>query len=748
MVTDGPSDWANEVTLSLSNNLKSLGGSEFTFLVKVGDTQSSATPVGDANQVLDKALSDPNIEIVVSLGVITSNIASNRKPSKPLIASSVIAPADQGFPMTAEGTSGVANLHYLVTNVDLGAELQKFQQVTRAKHIAILVEGKIAKAVPSVASTIQQTTQSLEFKVTPVPIENGNLGSVVKMLPNDVDAVFALPLLSASRTERKALIDALNGLSVPTFSTMGRGDVVAGFLMGTSILPSPDHLARQLAIDIRDIALGRSAGDLKVSMDVRDRLVVNFETARSIGYAVPYTLVFEADAINVLPIGGRVVSLASAINESMERNLSVAIAIEDLRSAEDDTRIARSSLLPQLNAKANLDARDRDLVGTGPTRTASAGISFSQSLYSERNRSNLASFQHFEAAQEASLETTRLDIIQSTAQAYLNVLVTNTERKIQTDNLRLTRANLERARFRQEVGSGNRADVYRFETELGNALQSVSRAVNSYQQAAHSLNRLLHRPISELFQTSETGLDDPSIFGDDRLNLFVSSPDRVKVFAEFLTDKALDNAPELVSLDEQIRAQERLVLAAQRKRYVPDVDLVGGVDRTLDDKGAQFPTNFDEDWNVGIQLSIPIYQGSRISSEESQSQVALRRLHLLRQQTHDAIETDVRNSVSQASSSRLNIEFAERSASAAEKNLELVTDAYDRGQVGYIDLIDAQNSLLVTRLSAANATFTHLIDLMSLQRAIGFFDYNVSSDQEDAWFGELNEFAQHYRTRP
>lgn len=574
------------------------------------------------------------------------------------------------------------------------------------------------------------------------------MDALVQGFPSGIDALFILPQSRMGDTQRQALIQALTERQLPTYTTMGRGDIKSGYLMGTSLMPAPDQLARQLAVDIRDIALGRSAGSLPVTFSVKDRLVLNLRAARAIGYEPPFTLLSEAEVINELPAEGRILSLTSAVDESLKRNLSVAIANKELRSAEDDTRIARSSLLPQLATGLDFDAKDRDLVGTGSTGLTTARLSLSQSIYSESAHSSYTSRKYYEQAQVATLESTQLDVIQDTAQAYFNVLVTRTELDIQRDNVKLTQANLERAQFRYEVGSSNRSEVHRFETALGTALQALSNAQSSYQRATNTLNQVLNRPIEEPFQTQEPNLSDPIIFGDARLESFLSSHRRVAIFRDFLAELSIENAPELASLRHQISAQERILLAAKRKRYVPDVDLVGSAGRVLDDYGEQININRDEDWSVGVYFTLPLYQGSRISAEKNQAHTELLRLRLIYKQTADSIEANARNSVVQAGASRLNIGFAQDSAVAAEKTLSLVTDSYVRGTAGYIDLIDAQNALLNARLSASNSEYQHLIDLIALQRAIGFFDFYVAVDQEEAWFNALDEYAKSHGMQP
>ena len=698
-----------------------------------------------AKAAIQRYLKDSKADIIIALGVLSSSVAPELKLKlqKPLIAATVIDAKQQGFSVTELGTSSMHNLHYIPSNIDLLTELKRFQKATNASHMGMLVDGNIVSAIPVVSENFENMTSQLDFKLSLIEWSAGDAQALVKKLPASLDALFLLPQ-SRYDTQRKAFIDMLIAKKMPTFTTMGRSEVEAGFLMGVGIIPAPKQLARQLALDVRDIALGRRAEDLRVGLQVKDRLALNQKTAKAIGYEVPFSIFSEADIVSPLSEDGRVLTLASAVEESLKRNLNIAIAKEDFDSTRQDTRIARSSLLPQVKGNLSLDAHDRDLVGSGATRSTSAGLSLSQTLYSESSLSQHTANKYLEQAQEASFSQTRLDVIQQTLEAYLRLLVAKTELNIQRDNLKLTRANLERATFRYEVGSTDRSEILRFETELNNGLQSVSNAQSAYQQAKHALNRILHRPIEETVQTREPSLDDQKVFGDKRLDAFISSPGKLKIFRNFLAEQSLKNAPELDSLASQIKAQERLLLAAKRKRYVPDVNLVGSVDRTLDDHGAQIPANHDEDWTIGLQLSLPLYQGGRISAEKAQANTQLRRLQLIHKQMKDTIEATARNSVAKAGASHRNIAYAQAAEKAAEKTLNLVTDSYVRGATNYIDLIDAQNAFLVARLSAANAIYQHLLDLSVLQRAIGFFDFSVSPEQADAWFAALNAYALTY----
>ena len=142
-----------------------------------------------------------------------------------------------------------------------------------------------------------------------------------------------------------------------------------------------------------------------------------------------------------------------------------------------------------------------------------------------------------------------------------------------------------------------------------------------------------------------------------------------------------------------------------------------------------------------MQFSWTLYQGSKISAERSQSELQVNQLQFQRYQLVDQIEAQTRNAVVEAAASKINITFSIDSTLAAEKTLDLVTDSYVRGTSSYIDLIDAQSSYLNAKLASSNAMYTHLQDLIAVQRAIGFFDFYVVPEKAQQWFTQLENFA-------
>ena len=746
LINDGDSEWTRRLIQNVERELNAMADEDFVFTFTDPNTYNLNWDPSIAKTAIDHALANGNVDIVVALGVLASAPLGSYTPNKPAIAALVIDPLKQGFPISEHSSSGVNNLHYLAPTVDLVNEITRFQEVTQANHIAVIADNIIIEAVPAIESRLSELAQSQATQISVLRINQPM--DAITLLPPNTDAVFALPQIRATGSQIKALVNELQTRGIPSFTMMGENAVQQGFVVGRRLVPTPESLARQLAVDVRDIVLGRSASDLRVIVDIQERWVVNVKAARRSRFDVPFDLIINAKLINEEPPRANVITLEQAVERALKTNLSLAIAEADFQIAEANTRIVRSALLPQLTGESAWQSLDRDIAGTDPRRSTEVELSFSQSLYSESNRSEYIASRFIKDSEAAALEVSRLNTIENTAVAYFNVLLAQTELDIQRDNLNLTRANLERAEFRYRVGATDRSEVHRFETELGNDQQAVASAYSQRELAQFELNRLLRQPIMNPVRTAEPGLTDPKIFGDPRLQNYLRGPAQIERFGRFLADQSLKNSPELVSIQAQIQAQERLTLAAKRKRYTPEIDLVSGVNRVVDDHDALIDRDYDNDWSVGVQLTLPLYQGSRIAAERRQAEYELARLKLTFEQQADIVEAAALSSLSEATASRLTIDFAKASAEAALRTLSLVTDSYVRGASNYIDLIDAQSAYLAARLTSSGADFQHLQDLIELQRTIGFFDFYVSAIEEDEWFDALFEFERTFERSP
>ena len=156
----------------------------------------------------------------------------------------------------------------------------------------------------------------------------------------------------------------------------------------------------------------------------------------------------------------------------------------------------------------------------------------------------------------------------------------------------------------------------------------------------------------------------------------------------------------------------------------------------------EFPETDDTDWSVGVQIALPLYEGGARSAQVQRQIVEVKKQQLRRQDTAQKIEQRIRSTLHAAGASYPGILLSRESAQAAEKNLELVADAYAKGSVTVMTLLDAQNAAMVARLMAANANYTFVKDMLSAQRAVGMQHYFLDGPTKDRWFAKLEAFTR------
>ncbi|MBW2392609.1 MAG: TolC family protein [Deltaproteobacteria bacterium] len=446
----------------------------------------------------------------------------------------------------------------------------------------------------------------------------------------------------------------------------------------------------------------------------------------------------------------RRLSLESAVREAIAANLDLAAQNRNVAAGEQVVYEARSFLLPRIDLDAQGAVIDDDRAeqsrGLTPERSFTGSVTATQLLYDEDSWSNYSVEKKLQTSREEQRDTVELDIIRNSAVAYLDVLRAKTLERVEKDNLRLTRANLERALVRVSIGIANRSEEFRWQSEIATNRANVLFTQARTRQTENRLNRLLNRPLEEQFATIETDLRDPLlIVSDPRLFPYVDNPRNYRIYRDFVAEEGLEIAPELLGFDAAIAAQERILVNAKRAFWLPSFTAQGTVSELLAESGegkrSSSQSNLDDtDWSVGVFATFPLVEGGGKFATIKRAREELSRLRLERQATGERIDQRVRSALHQTSASFPNIGLSRSAAEASRKNLELVTDQYVRGLVSIVDLLDAQNSALRTDQDAENAVYNFLIDWMDVERAAGRFDFLMTQGEREEWFQRLQEF--------
>ncbi|MEM9533556.1 MAG: TolC family protein [Pseudomonadota bacterium] len=741
VISDGPQLQLQDVGQGILKELKDLTEGEFEIEFIPMEAEWSRESLLAA---YDQSYADPRVDLVLALGIAANQLAVSLPAyPKPTFAPIVINPQLLGAPSAGE-TSGQANLNYLADRVSFRQDFLSFQRVVPFQRAVVLTDALILQSVPDLPDLVRELGAGAQYTFLG---HDGVNHRLIDLIPADADAVLLGGLPRLPQAEFDAFLKALISRRLPAFSLISETEVEAGALASDAVRTDFARVARRNALNMQAVMLGERAGDQPIFMEGKRQLTINMETARAIGLSPRFDVLSEAVLLGAdQELTGPGLDLVGVTRLALERNLNLAASELDVALGETDVRSARANLLPQLDvAVTGALRRDNPAARFANAERSTAGsLTLSQLIYSEQAAAGYRQQRWLQRAREFGYEATRLDLIRDSAVAYLQVLRAENQLSIQQDNLNLSKSNLELARDRVRVGSSSNADIFRWEADLANARSAVLGAAAGLDQARDALSRLLDQPFNEPLKVIPVEEGAPFVVTTDEFDQLVDSPQRFRWFSELTVSNGLERAPEVLQLDAQIGAAQRDLTARKRAFWLPDFSLQAQYNDSFDASGVGSGTALDtvNDWQVGINVGLPLFAGGALRADLARSKIQLEQLYIQRQATVQIVEQTIRAAFYAATASYNNIDLSEEAARASRENLALVSDAYSQGTVNIIQLLDAQTQSLQADLNANNAVHDFLIDIMELQRASNGFDFLLSATEKDQRAQELRDYLR------
>ncbi|MDP6943158.1 MAG: hypothetical protein QF464_03330 [Myxococcota bacterium] len=254
VVADGP--WSqNDAILALfEREILALTKGEFEVRFPKEKRISADWTEPGVRAALEKTLADPDVELVLALGILGSHAAGHLEDlPKPVVAPLVIDARLQQFP-----EKGRKNLAYLTGRLDFARELEVFREVVRYEHLVCLGNRHFLEAVPQLAVGVGAVLATQKTKVDLVTVGD-DLDAALKSIPEHADAVYVAPMLHLSDADFERLVAFLRERRLPSFSVMGRSEVERGLLVGLRPADDVPRIARRVALMVQQILLGEPA---------------------------------------------------------------------------------------------------------------------------------------------------------------------------------------------------------------------------------------------------------------------------------------------------------------------------------------------------------------------------------------------------------------------------------------------------------------------------------------------------------
>jgi outer membrane protein TolC len=669
---------------------------------------------------------------VIAVGPVTSWRACRAERAIPVIA----VPTGSGvlFPSRQASCTAIRPSYSVWEALRAIAEAVPGIGTPSDRGVDVVVPVQVARSIPAAAVRVQRTGRREDVDVR-----------LVTSSPDDTEQV--------SHSDRLVLADYIGRWNTPerrswVASRVDRSLFVLAALPewveSDGALAATDRnmqrRARHAAIEIESQVIGTPPPIDRVDRVVEPRVVINRRTADRLGVTLPWDAMVQSRVVSDDGASGAATTLTQAMQQSIRSNLSLRLKRQQTEAASHEIGVARSRFMPKLGAQGRGRLVNEDLasasLGSNPEELVTASIRVQQVLFSEPAFAQFRIEKRRQAVEEFEEETVRLDAAQRAANAYLSVLEANAGVRIQRENVRVVRANLEAARSRRSAGTAGPRAVSRLETQLARAEQRLLQALGGARSAEVRFNRVLNRPLDAPLQLDRVAAVDPEPvlgvfpYGDE-----IDQPAQERAFRTFWISKARDDAPEVRAVKHLVGARNRALSSANRSFWLPEVKLEGQLSErvyeggagatggTLDLPGAavSLPTPPDRQWSVGLTASFSIFDGGVRITRRSQAETQLRAAETQEMIAELNVEQAVRMALIDLETSRAAARRALSASDAAQRTLSVTQAAYREGTATVVDVIDAQTSAVTARQDASDAAYRVLRDWIAVQRASGTF---------------------------
>lgn len=381
-------------------------------------------------------------------------------------------------------------------------------------------------------------------------------------------------------------------------------------------------------------------------------------------------------------------TIHGALARAYQNNSSMNSARAGVRVTDENVAIAKSGWRPQLGATGSLSYTSN----SGNRITAgSFGVAIQQSLFDGfQTLNNVRAAESQVRAANESLRNTTQDILFDAAATYVDVLRDRQIAVLRERNLDFLGEQVRAATSRFEVGEGTRTDVAQTQAQQAAAVAQLSGARAQVLASEAAYLRLVgDRPgrlegAGPLSKLLPGGVD--AALG--------------AALAEHPVIKATQHLVDAASF--QVKSAEGALL--------PQLRAEAGVSHSYRDTVASglpgVSLSGDGSSNsasVGLNLTIPIYQGGRASAQVRQSKESLGRARIEVDVARDQVRAAVTSAWTQYVAAREVVAAGRELVSAAQLALNGVIEERNVGQRTTLDVLNAQADVITAQINVASA---------------------------------------------
>ncbi len=384
---------------------------------------------------------------------------------------------------------------------------------------------------------------------------------------------------------------------------------------------------------------------------------------------------------------------------------------------------ARANFLPDIsltasNSKIWQDSSAQNFGGTRDYNSHGYSLTLTQPLY--RRQNHVVDKQADIAIESASASylAEQQSLIVRVAEGYFDVLAAQDDLSFAQAEYEALALQLEQTQQRFDVGVATITDVVESQAAYDLANASVIEAENALINTKERLQEIAGIYVGVLSALNE---ESP---------LIQPEPLNIKEW----TENALIQNLSLKVANAQVQ-NARQEIELKKSSHYPTLDLVGQKDYS-----SQSDTNFGgssktHQESVGLQFSLPIYQGGSISSQTREARHRLTQAMQQEEQERRAVVRQTRESYNSVLSGISRVKALKQATVSGEKALESTEAGFEVGTRTTVDVVNVRRDLFSAKRDYAQARYTYIVNTLRLKQAAGHLT-SIDLEQINRWLRE------------
>ena len=413
--------------------------------------------------------------------------------------------------------------------------------------------------------------------------------------------------------------------------------------------------------------------------------------------------------------------LATALKIAHDNNPTIKIAELEIQRVDYSKKEALGNLLPSLSASGQYTNNIMKSVMFMPE-------SFSQMMggqkYMEIGYNNsytgsisaglpLVNFSLWEQIKSKQCEidlileqarASKIDMTKQVKDAYFAVLLAKNSLKVLERSINNAKETLKSTEAGFEQGVVSEYDLIRAKVQVNNLNPSYIAAKNGLELAVLQLKMILSLPQEQEIVFLEN-LEDFS--------------DRIVSVTDAESERAVNNNSELRQLDLNIMSLQHN-LKMVNSQHLPSLSAFGQYTYQTQAEDFRFSEyNWVGSAAVGLQLSIPIFNGRTVVNKAKQLKISLQELQLQKQYASDGIDLQIQSAINNMKAAQEQLSVNKDAISQAERGYEIAKVRYQTGSGTILELNDSELSMTQANLNYQQSLYDFLTAQTNLEKVLG-----------------------------